>query len=35
VTVDEVGHDLGFKGKSKHQELPGNVLAEFQRFFAE
>lgn len=35
LTVEEAGHDLGFKGKAKHQELPGNVLAEFQRFFAE
>lgn len=35
VTVDEAGHDLGFKGKARHPELPGNVLAEFQRFLAE
>jgi uncharacterized protein len=35
LTVEEAGHDLGFKGKAKHQELPGNVLAGFQRFFAE
>lgn len=35
VTVEEAGHDLGFKGKARQQELPGSVLAEFQRFFAE
>jgi len=35
VTVEEAGHDLGFKGKARHQELPGSVLAEFQRFFME
>lgn len=33
--VEGEGHDLGFKGKSKEQELPASVLAEFQAFFAE
>jgi uncharacterized protein len=34
VAVEGVGHDLGFKGKAKCGELPANVLAEFQSFFA-
>jgi predicted alpha/beta-hydrolase family hydrolase len=33
LTVEGAGHDLGFKGKAKREELPGAVLAEFQRFF--
>lgn len=33
-TVEGAGHDLGFKGKSRRGELPANVLAEFQTFFA-
>jgi predicted alpha/beta-hydrolase family hydrolase len=32
--VEGGGHDLGFKGKAKKEELPSNILAEFQRFFA-
>ncbi len=35
VPVEGGGHDLGFKGKAKQEELPSNILAEFQRFFAE
>ena len=35
VPVEGAGHDLGFKGKSKREELPTNILAEFERFFAE
>ena len=27
------GHDLGFKGNAKREELPAAVLAEFQNFF--
>ena len=34
LTVESAGHDLGFKGKAKKEELPGNVLREFQAFFA-
>ncbi len=33
LTVDGVGHDLGFKGKSWRDDLPATVLAEFQKFF--
>jgi predicted alpha/beta-hydrolase family hydrolase len=32
--VEGGGHDLGFKGKAKKEELPSNILAEIQRFFA-
>jgi hypothetical protein len=34
LPVEGQGHDLGFKGKAKRSELTGNVLAEFQKFFA-
>ena len=34
LTVEGVGHDLGFKGKAKRGELTEKVLAEFQAFFA-
>jgi predicted alpha/beta-hydrolase family hydrolase len=33
LTVDGAGHDLGFKGKAKREELPGAVLAAFQNLF--
>lgn len=33
LRVEGAGHDLGFKGKSRKQELPSTVLAEFRRFF--
>lgn len=33
LVIDGTGHDLGFKGKAKREELPGRVLAEFQSFF--
>lgn len=33
LTADGVGHDLGFKGKSRREDLPAAVLAEFQEFF--
>lgn len=32
--VEGAGHDLGFKGKAKGEELPTTILSEFQRFFA-
>jgi predicted alpha/beta-hydrolase family hydrolase len=34
LPVEAAGHDLGFKGKAKRQELPANVLQEFKEFFA-
>jgi predicted alpha/beta-hydrolase family hydrolase len=33
LTVEGAGHDLGFKGKAKRQELPGKILEGFQNFF--
>ena len=34
LVMDGVGHDLGFSGKKRSVELPGNVVQEFLRFFA-
>jgi uncharacterized protein len=34
LTVEGAGHDLGFKGKAKREELSARVLEEFQPFFA-
>ena len=34
VVVEGAGHDLGFKGKSKREELPELVLRKFRQFFA-
>ena len=33
LTVEGAGHDLGFKGKAKKDELPALVLPQFQQFF--
>jgi len=33
LTVEGAGHDLGFKGKSRREGLPGQILEEFQRLF--
>jgi len=33
LPVEGAGHDLGFKGKAKREELPGVVLARFGEFF--
>lgn len=33
LRVEGVGHDLGFKGKVRREELPAVVLAEFQKLF--
>ena len=33
LTVDAAGHDLGFKGKSRREELSASVLKEFQEIF--
>jgi uncharacterized protein len=35
LTVAGVGHDLGFKGKSKQDDLPARLLAEFQELVPE
>jgi len=34
LSVEGAGHDLGFRGKSKHEELPAMVLSSFQEFLA-
>ena len=33
LPIEGVGHDLGFKGKAKREDLPASVLAAFQSFF--
>jgi uncharacterized protein len=33
LTVEGSGHDLGFKGKARREELSTSVLQEFQAFF--
>lgn len=33
LPVEGAGHDLGFKGKAKREELPGLVVAKFTGFF--
>lgn len=32
LEVEGAGHDLGFKGKAKKEELPQLVLSEFTKF---
>jgi len=34
VAMEGAGHDLGFKGKARAEELPGLVLSEFEGFFS-
>lgn len=34
LTVDDAGHDLGFKGKSRNEALPEKILSEFGNFFS-
>jgi hypothetical protein len=34
LRVEGAGHDLGFKGKAKQEELPALVLAEFHALFS-
>jgi hypothetical protein len=34
LTVEGAGHDLGFKGKAKREELLANVLTDFKAFVA-
>src|SRR5437879_2034633 len=33
LPVDGAGHDLGFKGKAKREDLPSLVLSKFQELF--
>jgi predicted alpha/beta-hydrolase family hydrolase len=33
LRIEGAGHDLGFKGKARQEELRAAVLAEFQKFF--
>ena len=33
LTVEGAGHDLGFKGKAKQENLPGEVLSKFKQLF--
>jgi len=33
LRIEGAGHDLGFKGRAKQDELPALVVAEFQKFF--
>ena len=33
LVVEGAGHDLGFKGKARREQLPGEVLREFADFF--
>jgi len=35
MTVEGAGHDLGFKGKAKREELPERILLEFKNFFGQ
>jgi uncharacterized protein len=33
LAIEGAGHDLGFKGKSKKEELPRLIFSEFTKFF--
>jgi uncharacterized protein len=35
LPVEGAGHDLGFKGKTKQEELPKQIVSEFTAFFAD
>jgi predicted alpha/beta-hydrolase family hydrolase len=35
LTVEGAGHDLGFKGKAKNEELPHQIVAEFQKLLGQ
>jgi predicted alpha/beta-hydrolase family hydrolase len=35
LPVEGAGHDLGFKGKTKKEELPKQIVSEFTAFFAD
>jgi predicted alpha/beta-hydrolase family hydrolase len=34
LSIEGAGHDLGFKGKAKQEELPKQILSEFTRFLS-
>jgi predicted alpha/beta-hydrolase family hydrolase len=34
LTVEAAGHDLGFKGKARQEDLPGQIFSEFTKFCA-
>ncbi len=34
LTVEGAGHDLGFKGKARREELPGQIVEAFQKLLA-
>jgi len=34
MVVDGAGHDLGFKGKARREDLPQEILSEFAQFFS-
>jgi hypothetical protein len=34
LRIEGAGHDLGFKGTGRREELPALVVAEFQKFFS-
>jgi predicted alpha/beta-hydrolase family hydrolase len=33
LVVESAGHDLGFKGKARREDLPGKILAELRSLF--
>ena len=33
LAIEGAGHDLGFKGKTKKEELPRLIFSEFTKFF--
>ncbi len=33
LPIEGAGHDLGFKGKTKQEELPKQIISEFTKFF--
>ena len=35
IPIEGAGHDLGFKGKAKQEELPAQILTEFSEFLRE
>jgi predicted alpha/beta-hydrolase family hydrolase len=34
LAIEGAGHDLGFKGKARKEELPGHILSEFTQFLS-
>jgi hypothetical protein len=33
IAIEDAGHDLGFKGKVRLEELPARIFAEFKNIF--